>query len=355
MEFEEKISQLVKRVITTADTLKNEEMTKNALVMPFISALGYDVFNPLEVVPEYSAPIGEHKDARVDYAILKDGKPILLIECKAYGTELDRSKHCAQLQMYFIGTEARHAILTDGDTYQFYTDSEKPNKMDEKPYMQLKMSSLDKSLIPEIFKLSKDKFDENELSDRAIELKYSNEFKRILNAQIANPDDEFTKFFLKQIHSGPITQRVLDHYKPILKTSCNQYISSIIIKRLQDAELVEDNEKTQNTENENVPIVEEAPQIVTTQDEWEGYYLVKSLLVGIVEPERVIIKDTFSYCNVLLDKVTQPLCRMYFNNPKNKRVGLYDKEQEEKVSINTLNDMLQLADRIKNTVKKYQS
>ena len=85
MDFSEKIAELSKKVKNLGDGLKSEEATKNALVMPFIAALGYDVFNPSEVVPEFSAPIGEYKDARVDYAILSGGKPIILMECKTLG------------------------------------------------------------------------------------------------------------------------------------------------------------------------------------------------------------------------------------------------------------------------------
>lgn len=48
--------------------------------MPFISALGYDVFNPTEVIPEFTADVGTKKGEKVDYAIKKDDKIIILIE-----------------------------------------------------------------------------------------------------------------------------------------------------------------------------------------------------------------------------------------------------------------------------------
>ena len=55
MEFSEKIEQLKERVLNLKDNVQTEEATKNALVMPFLNTLGYDVFNPLEVVPEFVA------------------------------------------------------------------------------------------------------------------------------------------------------------------------------------------------------------------------------------------------------------------------------------------------------------
>lgn len=82
MEFIEKVNQLKERAVNLRDSLETEEATKNALIMPFLNTLGYDVFNPLEVVPEFVADSRLKKDEKVDYAIMKDGKPIILIECK---------------------------------------------------------------------------------------------------------------------------------------------------------------------------------------------------------------------------------------------------------------------------------
>ena len=195
MDFSERIAELSKKVKNLGDSLKTEEATKNALVMPFIAALGYDVFNPAEVVPEFSAPIGEYKDARVDYAILVDGKPILLLECKALGTSLDM-KHCNQLQLYFHGTEAPIAILTDGNRYRFYSDLETANKMDSKPYMEFVLDDMDEMLLPELRKLAKGKFDRDACMSAANELKYNREFKRLMSEQMEKPHEDFARFFI---------------------------------------------------------------------------------------------------------------------------------------------------------------
>jgi predicted type IV restriction endonuclease len=97
--------------------------------MPFISALGYDVFDPVEVIPEFTADVGIKKGEKVDYAIKQDGKIIMLFECKCCNGSLDDC-HASQLYRYFSVTEARIAVLTDGIIYRFYTDIEQPNKMD---------------------------------------------------------------------------------------------------------------------------------------------------------------------------------------------------------------------------------
>ncbi|MBQ5696296.1 MAG: endonuclease, partial [Clostridium sp.] len=83
MDFIDRINQYSKRIEMIKGSLATEEATKTALIMPFFSLLDYDVFNPLEFIPEYTADIGTKKGEKVDYAIMKDGKPVILIEAKS--------------------------------------------------------------------------------------------------------------------------------------------------------------------------------------------------------------------------------------------------------------------------------
>lgn len=357
MDFSERIAELSKKVKTLGDSLATEEATKNALVMPFIAALGYDVFNPGEVVPEFSAPIGEYKDARVDYAILAEGKPIVLIECKALGTPLD-FKHCNQLQIYFHGTEAPIAILTDGNRYRFFSDLEAANKMDSKPYMEFGLDDMDEALIPELRKLAKGKFDRKACMDAASELKYNREFKRIMAEQMASPHEDFARFFISQAYDGRITQNVLERFTPVLVAALDQYINDRINDRLKNA-------MTQQKPGVAEPQQpgEDGPEnaggdsrIVTTEEEREAYYLVKSLLMGTVDPARVTMRDAVNFCNILLDDtIRQPLFRLHFNK-RPWRVGLFDGDmKDDRVEIETLDDILSLADRIRATALKYNA
>ncbi|CAG9001739.1 MAG: hypothetical protein CENE_03765 [Candidatus Celerinatantimonas neptuna] len=118
--------------------------------MPFIQrVLGYDVFNPSEVIPEFTADVGLKKGEKVDYALVLDDVVQILIECKKANEELN-IKHASQLFRYFSVTNARIAILINGIIYQFYTDLDKTNKMDDKPYLVLDLNSVDQHLIPEL-------------------------------------------------------------------------------------------------------------------------------------------------------------------------------------------------------------
>ncbi len=356
MDFEEKIFELAKRVRLHRDRLGNEEMTKNTLVMPFIQALGYDVFNPAEVVPEFSAPIGEYKDARVDYAILADGKPIVLIECKTLGTELE-FRHCNQLQIYFHGTEAPIAILTDGNRYRFYSDLEAPNRMDTKPYMEFCLDDMEESLIPELRKLAKGRFDRDACVVSANELKYNREFKQVMARQMEEPDEDFVRFFIGQVYDGKITQNVRERFTPVLKAALAQFLDDRINERLKNAMTQQKPEQEPGAE---AAAPEEAkntgPTIVTSPDELQAFYLVKSLLMGTVDPERVALRDGVNFCNILLDdKITRPLFRLHFNK-RPWKVGFFDGDtRDDRVEIEKLDDILPLAERIRAAAKKYDA
>ena len=140
MDFKDQLKHLGDRVTKLKDQILTEEATKNAFIMPFINLIGYDIFDPIEVVPEYVADIGIKKGEKVDYAIIKAGKPIILIECKHWSADLN--PHNSQLFRYFHTTEAKFGILTNGICFKFYTDLVVPNKMDEKPFFEFNIDQM---------------------------------------------------------------------------------------------------------------------------------------------------------------------------------------------------------------------
>lgn len=171
MEFEDKLATLAAKVEQQKNAIQTEEATKTAFIMPFIQAvLGYDVFDPTEVVPEFTADVGTKKGEKVDYAICKDGQVQILIECKKLGDNLNIN-HAAQLYRYFSVTSARIAILTNGQVYKFFTDLDAPNKMDEKPFLVLDLLDIDDHAVPELKKLTKPAFDVESIINAAGELK----------------------------------------------------------------------------------------------------------------------------------------------------------------------------------------
>lgn len=366
MEFQEEIEELCKRIKQYGESLKTEEATKNTLVMPFIKMLGYDPFNPTEVVPEFDAAVGVKKDSRVDYAIMVDGKPIMIFECKSLGTQLGYEQ-ADQLHRYFNGCEARVAILTDGNHYLFYTDLEAPNKMDHKPYMEFRLDKLDQSLLPEIRKLTKAKFNVEDALDSAADLKYSREFRRIMKEQLENPSDEFLRFFVKQCYSKQITEKARERFHPLLKASLKLFIDDILNERFANFMNAKSDEQQTQTDaaaqnaaanQEGAPTESENEDgVVTTEDEWQAYYIIKSILMGQVDGERVILKDYKSLCKISLDRISNVLVKLYFNStPYKISLNTTDAEgnkTEVMHQIDKLDDIYKHADEIKMIAKEF--
>jgi hypothetical protein len=192
MDFIDHLRVLANRIANTKDLIQTEEATKNAMVMPFIQILGYNVFDPLEVTPELIADVGTKKGEKVDYAILRDGKPIMLFECKKSGGDLSIN-HAAQLFRYFHVTDARFGVLTNGLVYRFFTDLEQPNKMDEKPFFEFNILDFKERDVEELKKFAKAAFDLDTILTTANELKYTRSVQTRLNEWIQAPSEDFVR------------------------------------------------------------------------------------------------------------------------------------------------------------------
>ncbi|KHD04911.1 restriction endonuclease or methylase [Candidatus Thiomargarita nelsonii] len=383
MDLIDELKALSSKISKKRENIQTEEATKNAFVMPFIRALGYDVFDPTEVTPELTADVGTKKGEKVDYAILKDGKPIILFECKWCGTDIEK-EHKSQLYRYFSVTEARFAVLTNGINYHFYTDIEEPNKMDSKPFLELNMLDLKESAAEDLKRFSQSFFDLEENLTAATELKYTREIKQLLAAQFAKPSEEFVKFFASQVYSGKLVSSVKQQFTELVKKALQQFMSDRINERLKSALAAEEPAQTNNTQTamvaeptlfkekkkkaeklkEPVPAKEAAieekkkdgeSRIVTTEAEIEGHNIIKALLKEIIDPERIVMRDTVNYCGILFDDNNRkPICRLHFNSSKKKRLGLFDENRvEEKILIENLDEISQYAEKLKETVKRY--
>lgn len=357
MDFIDQIQELAARIPKLQENIKTEEATKNAFVMPLINVLGYNVFDPREVVPEYTADFGTKKGEKVDYAIFKDGVPIILIECKSIEADLDR-EHASQLFRYFSVTEAKIGILTNGVVYRFYTDLDSPNKMDEKCFLEINLLDIRESLINELKRFRKESFDIGDLASVACELKYTREIKQILAREFNAPSEDFVKYFGKQVHSGPFTQNVREKFTGITKNALSQYINEKINERLKFAMSEEHAEVIVDTNDgqENTEIAKEANDITTTEEEIEGYYIVKSILHSTVDPKRIVMRDKKNYCGILLDNNNRkPICRLHFNT-RQKYLELFADEDRkaEKTPINELNDIYNYSENLIATVNSYE-
>ena len=353
MEFEEKLNQFTERVNKIKDSINTEEATKTSLIMPFFSLLGYDVFNPNEFTPEFTADVGIKKGEKVDYAITINGQLTILIEAKSINENLQ--KHSSQLFRYFGTTSAKIGILTNGITYKFYTDLEEINKMDTTAFLEINILDLKDNDIIELKKFRKENFDINSVISSASNLKYANSIEKILSEEFSNPSDDFVRLILnKGVYEGVKTQNIVDKYKPILKKSISHFVNNLINQRLQSAI---NSSATEPSDEVNVDNMSDENNIVTTTEELESYYTVKSILSEFVNPSELYYKDTYSYFGILYEnKVTKWICRVYLKE-NIKYVIIPDEDKKEiKYEINNVSDIYKLREklimRLNNFIKK---
>ncbi|MEI9579609.1 type I restriction endonuclease [Enterobacter asburiae] len=357
MEFTERLNALSNKIKQQLDVINTEEATKTAFVMPFIhNVLGYDVFDPSEVTPEFVCDVGTKKGEKIDYAIMKNNDVQILIECKKIGEPLNIN-HASQLFRYFHVTNARISILTNGQNYKFFTDLDAPNKMDEKPFLEVDLLDIDENIIPELKKLTKSSFDLESIINAAGELKYVSQIKKILHSQLNNPEDDFVKFFASRVYDGILTQKVRESFFNLTKKAASQYINDQVNERLKSAitgitpAIIDTpNESSQIEEDEH----KDESDVVTTLEELEGYHIVKAITRAVLEAPRITHRDTKSYFGILVDDNNRkPLCRLHFNRTQ-KYIGLFDIEKNEtRHPITTVDDIYSFADILRATAALY--
>jgi hypothetical protein len=351
MDFRDQIKNLGERIDKLKNQIATEEATKNAFIMPFIQTLGYDVFNPLEIVQEYITDIGTKKGEKIDYAIFKDEKPTILIECKHWAQNLNL--HDGQLLRYFHVSKAKFGILTNGINYRFYSDLVEQNKMDEKPFLEFNINEIKENQIDELKKFHKSYFDADSIVNTASELKYMNELKHILQSEFIQPSPEFVKLFAKQVYPSVVTSKVLEQFTNLTKKAIQNYINDIITERLKTA-LSKENEKI-IAEEKNEEIENNTPRVVTTEEEIEGFMIVKTILRQSINANRITYRDNQSYFTILLDDNNRKtICRLYFNSTKKYLVTLDEQKKEIKNELNTIDDIFGYSNLLIETVNNLE-
>lgn len=350
MDFKDEIKLLGDRVIKLKDQIQTEEATKNAFIMPFLKALGYDVFNPLEVVPEFVADIGLKKGEKIDYAIFKDGNPTLLVECKHWGQNLDL--HDGQLLRYFHVSRAKFGLLTNGIIFRFYSDLVEPNKMDEKPFLEFNITDIKENQIDELKKFHKSYFDIESIVETASELKFMNELKYLLQQELSNPTPEFVKHLARQVYPGMITAKVLDQFTSLTKRAVQQHISDLITDRLKSALKKEDESIMPEPAGEQ----EQEPEnkVVTTEDELNSFLIIRAIMRQKFDIKRILYRDAQTYFSIIFDDNNRkPLCRLYLNGNK-KFIGLFDEQKKEiRHEIPSIDSIYNFADALLATADRY--
>lgn len=276
--FEEKIYALQNDIFNKKALIHNEENTKQALINPFLSLLGYDIHDPNEVEFEFKASFSYKKADKVDYAIKSNGTPLFFLEAKKVTEDLDN--HYAQLEYYLsTNSDVKIGILTNGIIYKFFGYFEKQKKMDKEPFFEFDFENLNAEQIETLYLFCKDSFDLNKLLKTGEELWYYKKIKRKLKELLTKPNDDFIRLLAKDYCPTKITANALEKFKPIV----NRAITTAITDITQEA-IVDDT------------LIDKSTDIVTTEEELKAVDMIKKILLkNGKDISDVDWKDTKSY------------------------------------------------------------
>ena len=353
------IKQISDRIPGIKDRLESEEATKQSLVLPFLQALNYNIFDPYEVNPEFKADIGIKNNEKVDYAIMSNDIPVILIECKPANIALGNSKQYTQIYRYFNATPAKIGIITNGVEYRFYSDLDEPNKMDDTPFLQINLADFNVNLVDHLRKFVKG-FDVEEAIESASNIRYTNKMKAVILQQYYDPEDDFVEWLGRRVYSGRITQQARNKLARLARRAFHEVMSdhvSATLKTAQDLSLIPLDEVDID---ESEMLLEDSRGIVTTAEEIEGHEIIKDILKDILQPERIVMRDNKSYCAIVVDNNSRKqLCRFYFDGAV-KRIAVFDgsvsehgSQVETKYDVEEIRDIYEHSSIIQMTASRY--
>ncbi len=354
MDMIDKLNDLALRARRQHDRVATEEAAKTAFVLPFLQALGYDVFNPAEVVPELTADHGVKKGEKVDYAVKQDGVITMLLECKNVGADLS-AKCAAQLFRYFAVTDAKFGITTDGIRYLFFSDLEKPNKMDERPFFIFDLFNFDEAGVEELKKFSKPSFDLDTILSTASNLKYRRGLVAEIAREFQEPSDDFVKMLAARVYEGRLTQQVRAQFQSLIHQAFHDFVRGRLDARLKLALEEKSEQPPSSTPERSEPEVDTArlDGIETTEEELAAFRIIRAIAAEYVDVDRVTMRDAKSYCAILFDDNNRkPICRLHFMKTK-MVVTIYDPAAETREEIEKLSDLYSLRQPIGAALKQY--
>jgi hypothetical protein len=268
------------------------------------------------------------------------------VECKPSSIDLDL-KHASQLFRYFSTTDARVAVLTNGVVYKFYSDTEQPNKMDEKPFFVFSLDSIKRSDPATLERFTRGQFNIEAIIAEAGRLKLESQFRIEIEREFAEPSDEFVRLIAKRVTSAPFTAAVREQFQTILSNSIAQLIRDRVNDRLTSALHVANPEPIAIAEGTSDDPSEPGDGVITTEDEMGGFRIVQAIAARHVDPKRVVLRDSKSYCAVLLDDNNRKtIARLHFNSPTTRYVGTFEGKAEARHPVSALTDIYKLEPQI---------
>lgn len=303
--MKEQIETYIKRVKDLAEHVRgNEQATKQSLIGPLFTLLGYDLTDPRECIPEYKADFGKERSVKpVDWAFLQNGRPIFFVEAKESGRKLQGFDE--QLADYFAkAPEAKLGILTNGVQWRFFTDMVNLNVMDREPFIRWDVVNDEKPPLEFLTLLQKSQFNPQLVRAFAEQRRNQNLLLSELS-RLLEPSSEFVKLAVANIETRKMTENVVESWKPVLGSALQEWVRQRMLSMALDP-------ATYAPEGTREPAA--SAKIETTQEELDGFATVKTLL----GPERpVAYEDTASYFKIhLMERYTWVMCRLYFGRKR---------------------------------------
>lgn len=289
----EKFVTAAKTIMMNSVRCNNEESAKQFLVLPFLGALGYNVFDPSEVSPEYPADFDKKYQEKIDYVINRDGVPVIAIECKAVGCDLQTAR--GQTARYFNALQSvKMAIITNGVEYRFYADSDAPNIMDETAFLSFAIKDIAEGRAEDrvkrgILDLCKDRFDPSNIGNEARQRLILNSFTQLLSRYEQDPTDLLVKTFLTDIeYQGRASHKLIAECVPLAKQAFASYVNGklLAIVSNRQAAITPVATAVGSTEIAEDPAMPVPAGIITTEDELAVFAYAKQRLAFLVRDEE---------------------------------------------------------------------
>lgn len=345
------LDALVEKIRNTPkENIQTEEATKMAFIAPFLNLLGYDVFDPSIVVPEFVADVGSKKGEKVDYAIMDNGKPLILIEAKSVHENLDN--HNNQLVRYFTVTDAKFGILTNGIEYRFFSDLDEKNKMDLTPFMVINLASFKERDRACLERFARDKLNIDNILGMASHEKYTRAIREVLTSEMSEPSEDFAKFFISKLGNRRATQGLIEQFKEYIRNSMQEMIFDIAKDQIN---LIQDKLKIQNQEakTQQDEVKEEQQSNSINSEEQEAFYIVRAILAEIIEGDRISYSNTTQYFSVLCDDKWQKwVCRLFLKG-RTKYIA-YNDGIDEKIKFEKLQDLYSFRGKLLEVAEKFK-
>lgn len=337
MDFAEEIKLFSNRIMQIKDKIQTEEAVKTSIVLPFFHLLGYDIFNPEEFIPEYTTDVGIKKGEKIDYVIMNELSPVLLIEVKNC-PDKNLKRHISQLFRYFAVSKARYGMLTNGFRFILYTDLDEKNIMDTESFFEFNMLDLSDNDIIEISKYTKRNFNVDEIYESASELRYLSKIKQLIISQSKKPSDAFINYILSEIHIGRKTKTLVDIFREYTKVALKT--------------LILDNKQNFNYDS-NLDVDTMETSITMTQIEMESFYIVKSILRKTIAPENINFIDSETYFTVIVKNDSEKwICKISMKDKREITLPYNNEAGEITYNFESIDDLYELHKELVDIAKK---